>query len=93
MVVLEPEQSVEDHGGDHDGDADTRRSHGDQPPLGRLHRHRPLLPRCPRGEQPLGVIYIYTNICQSKYEILLKLVYWTILNISVSDFNFTLVEL
>ena len=88
MVELEPEQSVEDHGGDHDGDADTRRrSHGDQPPLGRLHRHRPLLPRCPRGEQPTGDIYIYTNI-HSNSEILPKLVYWTILNISVSDFNF-----
>ena len=56
VPVLETELSVEEHGGDHDGDADTRRGrrrgHGDQPPLGGLHRHRPLLPRGPRGEQP-----------------------------------------
>ena len=35
-----------------------------------------------------STFYIYTNIRHSKYEILSKLVYWTILNISVSDFNF-----
>ena len=59
VPVLETELSVEEHGGDHDGDADTRRGrgHGDQPPLGGLHRHRPLLPRGPRGEQPLGDIH------------------------------------
>ena len=63
VPVLETELSVEEHGGDHNGDADTRgrRGHGDQPPLGGLHRHRPLLPRSPRGEQPLGDI-IYNTL-------------------------------